>query len=190
MSVMNPESEQYLTPEERVSMKRMLMFPEEFPKEFTDWLVDYMGINAQLQRSQIQGLLQATPQYEQVAGVTDITFTSTFVNGSPSGPTIEGLSRARYLVYYGANALNQEAGVTSHLGISVNGASSTTATNPYATSVFTSSVNLSVPLMRVVLIDLTEPSNTLQMQFARTSGGATGASFSRRWMIAQRVANL
>lgn len=45
MSVMNPESQQYLTPDERVQMKRMLMFPEEFPKEFTDWLVDYQRVN-------------------------------------------------------------------------------------------------------------------------------------------------
>lgn len=46
MSIMNPESQQYLTPEERIQMKRTLMFPEEFPKEFTDWLVDYNRANA------------------------------------------------------------------------------------------------------------------------------------------------
>lgn len=180
----------FLTQDERQQMRRFLMFPEEFPKEFKDWILQYVGVNAELQQSQITGLLQAVPNYEQNANGLDVTFTTTFIDDSPPSPKIEGLARGRYLVYYGANVQNQEAGVTGHITISVNGATSTTATSPYASTVFTSSLNLYVPISRVILIDLTEPSNSLTMQYARTSGGATGVGFTRRWIIAQRVGNL
>jgi hypothetical protein len=186
--VLNPNSDEFLSPEERVRMRRMLMFPEEFPPEFKNWLLDYMGVNGEIQRSQIRGLLQATPNYAQNTGSVNVTFTSTYVDASPVGPELTGLAKGLYLVTFGSNAQNQESGVVSWISLSVNGATSTTATALYWSNVFASANSISVPLTRAVLIELTEPSNSIKMQYARTAGGATGAIFTNRWIVAQRVA--
>ena len=48
----------YLSQEEREMVRRILRFPEEFPREFGGWIEDYVSTNASLRGYQIQGLRQ------------------------------------------------------------------------------------------------------------------------------------
>jgi hypothetical protein len=60
-----PESETFLTQEERSQVKRYLSFPEEFPTELGSWIVDYMATNGQIPQSTVTGLAEAQRTADQ-----------------------------------------------------------------------------------------------------------------------------
>lgn len=50
-------TEDYLTPEERKFLQRMLSFPEDLPPKFKAWLIDHEAVDgAQIPASRIVGL--------------------------------------------------------------------------------------------------------------------------------------
>jgi hypothetical protein len=61
---LNAETEQqkqkgegaFLSQEERQQIRRILKFPEEFPREFGAWIQEYIAVNGSLSRSQVEGL--------------------------------------------------------------------------------------------------------------------------------------
>jgi hypothetical protein len=79
---------------------------------------------------------------------------------------------------------NTEAGVESHMSISINGA---TALDADGVALFTSSVSLNAPISRFIVLPLTLPKNTIKCQYKRIGSGASAATFRSRNIIAIRL---
>jgi hypothetical protein len=177
----------YLTPEERDSLKRILASPEEFPREFGGWIVDYINLNAQLQPFQVQGLGLREPRTNQVVTSETLGWLNAYSDLATVGPSLDGLGRGTYLVTFGCQLLTGEASVDAYMSISINGA---TALDADGFSFQSSSLGIKVPLNRSLILDLTNPSNTIVCKYKRIGNGATVATFYARYLNAIRVGNL
>jgi len=78
-----PESEDdFLSPDERTSVRRLLKFPEEFPRDFGAWMIDYMGTNGFFQKSQVQGLPLLNSQVQDALDTLETTVETLSVIGT------------------------------------------------------------------------------------------------------------
>lgn len=148
-----PDKDKYLTQPEREQLQRLLSQPEEFPRELGSWITDYVGTNAFLQKSQVQGLpllnsqVQATLEQMQTVldtlSVIGTTYTdtpgttiTTTSNGDVdlTGPSVS-VPAGTYFCFASAISSWQAGGTIGKLRIN-NGATA----NPFG------STGLSVPL--------------------------------------------
>ena len=180
-------SDQYLTQEERASLQRILSDPSEFPREFGAWIVDYLGLNAELQPFQVEGLSLTAPRTDTIQTQESRGWDSSYGDLATVGPQLTELGSGTYLVIFSCEVQNQEAGVETHMSISINGA---TATDADGVALFTSSVSLNAPITRFIVLNLTLPKNTVKCQYKRIGNGATVALFKSRTLIAIKVGNL
>lgn len=179
--------DQYLTPEERASLQRILSDPAEFPREFGAWIVDYLGQNATLQPFQVEGLALTAPRTDVVLTQESRGWNASYGDLATVGPQLTELGSGTYLVIFSCEAQNQEAGVETHMSVSINGAA---ATDADGVTLFTSSVSLNAPITRFLVLNLTLPKNSLKCQYKRIGTGATTALFKSRTLIAIKVGNL
>lgn len=77
-----PDKDKYLTQPEREQLQRLLSQPEEFPRELGSWITDYVGTNAFLQKSQVQGLPLLNTQVAQALETLDATVEALSVIGT------------------------------------------------------------------------------------------------------------
>lgn len=176
--------ENYLTPEERETVKRLFASPEDFPREFGAWIVDYINLNAQLQPFQVQGLSLQTPRTATVNTAETRGWDASYGDLATVGPELTDLGSGIYLILFSGEVQNFEAGVESSMSISINGA---TALETDGVTVFTSSISLNAPLVRFIVLTLDKPKNTIRCQYRRVGSGATTATFRKRNLVAIRI---
>lgn len=112
----------YLSQEERQQLQRILKFPEEFPREFGAWIQDYMRTNGQFAQSQILGLSQFRANHASLVTTPSEQTTSTSpVDLTTPGPTIEGLSDGSYLIFVSAWIIASGAGEVAMMLPHING---------------------------------------------------------------------
>jgi hypothetical protein len=180
----NPDSQEYLTPEERLRMKRTLMFPEEFPKEFTDWLIDFLSVNGRFDKRQVSGIsnFEVYPAIEITGEDTVSVGQTTFTDLGTVGPSLTGLQNGLYLVQYGGLARAAQAdGSYAIESISVNGADPPDGI--WAGATF-SSVN------KTVNVVLDQGNNNSIVCKYRRFGGSSAVTWRQRWMYAIRYGTL
>jgi hypothetical protein len=196
----------YLSQEERSQVKRILAFPEEFPRELGSWVEDYMGTNGNFQKSQVQGLpllftqvedaiaalatqsalLTALSQIEYEYAAAEVTTTGGYTALS-GGPDISGLDDGTYLAIAIAYAGNTSAEVgASRFKIRLNGGD-TGVSGVVGTSFRSDSLKDNVAIAAVVTASAGAGANTIEIQYAKTDAAGT-ARFEQRFLIVMRVA--
>lgn len=182
----NPDSQEYLTPEERLRMKRTLMFPEEFPKEYTDWLVDFMGVNGQFDQRQIAGISNFSVYIAPyIATQEAVPVGQTSYGGiGTTGPQLTGLRDGLYIVLYGGTAvIGQEY---LYMGLGQNGGA-----EENEIEIGTSSADVNAGTMTAYPISLSNGgNNSLLCRYKRFGVSANAAYWKKRWMIAIRYGTL
>ena len=103
------------------------------------------------------------------------------------GPKLDGLSKGTYLVLFSCSAIANEFGAEPYMSISANSA---TATDLDSVHYHMSGSTGELPLVRALIVDLTEPSNSLVCKYKRIGNGTTVATFSARALIAIKIGNL
>lgn len=173
-----------LTEFERKQVERLLSDPSAFPREFKNWLPNYLEINPPLLPfSQIIGYNLNNAQYSYVDISTTTTSTG-FGDGSSAGPTITGLADGKYLVVFGTSAKASVSSHTVRMKVYANGSALGTADG--AGTALTEFMSIS----QAVIGDLSNGGdNTLAGKFAVDVGGETG-TFHSRWIAALRYSNL
>jgi hypothetical protein len=89
----------FLSQEERQQVRRILKFPEEFPRELGAWVEDYMGTHGNFQKSQVQGLpllftqMQETLQQQQDI-IEQLAVIGTTYTDEETSVSIDGFSGA------------------------------------------------------------------------------------------------
>lgn len=167
----------FLTPQERKTVQRLLGFPEDFPPEFKEWLIDFLAVNIpQIPISQITGF----SQYQAVVGTRvdgqGSTTSSSYIDLDGGHPQITGLGAGDYLIFHGCAIESSGATVTARQTVKYNdeAALSDNAILSDSTSIVSSS--------RVVTKTFTNNNNTIKCQYSQ-EGGGTGF-FQLRWLIA------
>lgn len=167
----------FLSQEERQNVRRLLGFPEEFPPEFKEWLVDYLAVNIPLiPISQISGF----SQYQAVVGTRvdgqGSTTSASYVDLDSGHPRIEGLGAGDYLIFHGCALKSSGSTITARQTVMYNDepAVSDNAILASSTGIVSSS--------RVVTKTFTNNSNRIKCQYAQEGGGT--AYFELRWLIA------
>jgi hypothetical protein len=184
MSEMTNDQSGFMNTDERASLQRLLSFPEEFPREFGAWVLEYLAVNGTLQPFQVEGLSLSAPRTASVATSETRGWDSSYGDLATVGPTLSDLGPGTYLVMFSCEVQNTEAGVESHMSISINGA---TALDADGVALFTSSVSLNAPISRFIVLPLTLPKNTIKCQYKRIGSGASAATFRSRNIIAIRL---
>lgn len=200
-----PDKDKYLTQPEREQLQRLLSQPEEFPRELGSWITDYVGTNAFLQKSQVQGLPLLNSQVQtaldtletlvtQVAA-SQITATTASVTTSQSttsgsytdlataGPTVSGLDDGIYVVQFGAACWNTAGGSDgAECSMSVNGAAAS-STDMISCYGITNPISLSRSIFKTVSAGA--GSNSFTMKYKIANGGT--AVFEGRWIVALKI---
>lgn len=173
-----------LTPEETAALKKNFSAPLDIPAEWKAWLVSYLEANPpQIPIGQILGFAAFTANYVQQPLSSAITVANAWQALGNPGPTLDQLDKGRYVLLYGAN-YDAFGGATGYMGYCINGAA---IPNGY---LFNSPVQIErFLLMKADVIDLPLDSspNTVTFKYQATQ---TGASFSNRWALALKYANL
>jgi hypothetical protein len=183
MSTQEPE-QSYLTMQEREEMKRLLSFPEEFPRELGSWLVNYMAVNGQLLPHQIQGLARFTAKQDTTAA-SGTRASTAYGNLTPDiGVSLTGLGSGAYLVLYGVSMAGAAANKTTYMSLQVN---DTPAGALYEIAYYDGPGPswASSFVSRAAVLDLDRPSNQILTKF-KTGDGTTG-NFATPWIIALRL---
>jgi hypothetical protein len=190
----NPQSDVFLTPEERAAMRRMLMFPEEFPPEFKNWLLEYVGVNGEIQQSQVRGLVTSLSPAFQVVTTSETTTSQTYVDLATVGPRITGLGDGVYLVLFGCQMVVTSNIFGGCMAVATDDVAASDATGFAIQEGVGEGPNVEffdVPGMRALLLTLTHGGNntlTAKYRFTAPTSG-TNPSFANRWLAAIRVGN-
>jgi hypothetical protein len=167
----------FLSNEERQNVRRLLSFPEEFPPEFKEWLLDYLAVNIpQIPIGNIMGF----SQYQAVVGTRvdgqGSTTSTSYVDLDGGNPIITGLGAGDYLIFHGCAIESSGSTITARQTVKYNEetALSDNAIMSDSTSIVSSS--------RVVTKTFTNNNNQIKCQYA-VEGVGTGY-FQLRWLIA------
>jgi hypothetical protein len=179
-----PNPDAYLNGEERTALQRLLSTPEEFPREFGAWIVDYLALNGSLQPFQVEGLSLTGPRSQSVLTAETRGWDSAYGDLATVGPQFTDLGSGTYLFLFSCEVQNTEAGVQSSMSVSINGS---TAVDGDGVTVFTSSTSLNAPITRFLVLTLPLPKNTVKCQYKREGSGVTVATFRNRNIIAIRL---
>jgi hypothetical protein len=171
----------FLTPQERSTVQRFLGFPEDFPPEFKDWLIDFLAVNIpQIPISQITGFGQFTATVGTRVDGQSSTTSSAYVELDGGNPQIT-LGRGSFLIYHGC-ALKASGGpITARQTLQFPGeaAVSDNAVLGSGTDIFSAS--------RIIQKTFTAPSNLVKCVYAQEGGGT--AYFELRWIIGIKYGN-
>lgn len=167
----------FLSNEERQNVRRLLSFPEEFPPEFKEWLLDYLAVNIpQIPIGNIMGF----SQYQAVVGTRvdgqGSTTSASYVELDGGHPQITGLGAGDYLVFHGCAIESSANNITARQSVKYN---EETALSDNA--ILSDSQQI-VSSSRVVAKTFTNNNNTIKCVYAQ-EGGGTGF-FQLRWLIA------
>lgn len=176
-----------LTEGERALMGKLFGNPLLWPDAAKVWIADYVSQNSLLPISQVQGFSQFIVKQDTVDTGETRAWEDAYDDLATVGPQLTEVGSGKYLVMYGAQVATTEGDVKPQMSIDINAAGATDTDSIYFQA---SSSRLNAPLMRALIIDLTESSNSLVCKYKRTGSGATVATFSSRWLIALRIANL
>lgn len=179
--------EQYLTGDERQQLQRLLSQVTDFPKEFGAWIKEYMAVNGEINQYQISGFSQRVPKTATVTTEESTGWTSSYVDLSTVGPSLTDIGPGSYLVTYGCQAKMDESGSEPWVSVSINGAAPLDIDGMFMVG---ATSRLYVPMTKSLIVPLTNPSNTLKMQYKRIGSGTTVALFSRRYLHAIKIANV
>ena len=167
----------FLSQEERQNVRRLLSFPEEFPPEFKEWLLDYLAVNIpQIPIGNIMGF----SQYQAVVGTRvdgqGSTTSTSYVDLDGGHPRIEGLGAGDYLIFHGCAIESSGATITARQSVKYN------EETPLSDNAILSDSTSIVSSSRVVTKTFTNNNNQIKCQYA-VEGVGTGF-FQLRWLIA------
>lgn len=167
----------FLSQEERQQVRRLLQFPEEFPPEFKEWLLDYLAVNIpQIPIGNIMGF----SQYQAVVGTRvdgqGSTSSTSYVDLDGGHPIITGLGAGDYLVMHGCAIESSANNITARQTVKYN---NETALSDNA--IMSDSQQI-VSSSRIVTKTFTNNNNQIKCQYA-VEGAGTGF-FQLRWLIA------
>jgi hypothetical protein len=171
----------FLSPEERQFVKRILSHPEDLPTELGSWLVDYLAVNgSKIPVSQIEGFSRYVARNQTVL-TEESTPSTTYTDLATVGPSITGLATGQYQLQYGF-MLGLVSNVTSALmAPSLNGS---TPSDDEAARTRVTETGVS----RATLLAIPEGSNNTVTMKYRQEGGTIGY-FSNRWLLLTRIGN-
>lgn len=173
-----------LTPEEVATLKKVFSSPLDIPAEWKAWIVSYLEANPpQIPIAQILGFSAFTATYAEQAISNAITVANAWQTLANTGPDMLSLPKGSYVLLYGCN-YDASGGADGYMGYCINGAAVPTGytyVQPTAAQRFN--------LMRGSLADLPNDStpNTVTFKYQATQ---VGPSFSKRWALALKYANL
>ena len=192
---MNPNSDEFLSPEERVKMRRTLMFPEEFPPEFKNWLLDFMGVNAEIQQSQVRGLVTSLSPAFDIITTNQGTSSTSYTDLATVGPRLTNLGDGVYLVLFGCQ-VNVVANIFGGAMSVASDDAAASDSSAFAVQMGTAEGDnvefFDLPGMRALLMELTHGGNNTLTAKYRFTAPASGSppSYSNRWLAAIRVGNV
>ena len=174
----------FLSAEERQQIQRLLGFPEDFPNEFKEWLLDYFAVNIpQIPIGQIVGFGQFTATVgTRVDGQSStISDSPNYVELDGGHPQITGLGSGSFLIYHGCALRHSLAAGTARQTLKFNTetAVSDNCILAQGDKLFSAS--------RVVQKTFATPNNTIKCVYAEEGGGT--AFFELRWIIAIKYGN-
>ena len=176
--------EEQLSPEERDLLRRLFSFPEEIPKVFPSWMIEYMKINGQFDKRQVTGLanFDVYPATEITDEDTVAVGQTTFTALAHVGPSLTGLSNGLYIVQFGGLArAGQSDGSYAIESIAVNG---TVTSDEIWSGANFSSVN------KMAHVTLDNGDNNSIVAKYRRFGGSFAVTWRQRWMVAIRYGTL
>lgn len=177
-----PNFDQYLTPEERSTLQRLLSAPEEFPREFGSWISAYLAVNGELDKRQINGVSNFSVYPADEVVDEDSVSSTSFGDLSHVGPSLTGLKNGLYIVQFGGLARAGDAdGSYAIETISVNG--TVTSDEIWAGANFSS-------VSKTAHVALTQGNNNSIVAKYRRFGGAAAVTWRQRWMVAIRYGTL
>jgi hypothetical protein len=173
-----------LTPTEIETLKKVFSSPLDIPAEWKAWIVSYLEANPpQIPIAQVLGFSAFTANYGSQPLSSAITVANAWQSLSNTGPSLLNLPKGKYVLLYGCN-YDATGGATGYMGYCVNGASVPTA------YVAIAPVNVErFMLMKADVVDLPLDSvpNTITFMYQASQ---VGPSFSNRWALALKYANL
>lgn len=167
----------FLTSQERATVQRLLRFPEEFPAEFKEWLIDFFAVNIpQIPIGQIVGFSQYTATVGTRVDGQSSTTSSSYIELDGGNPQITGLGKGSYLIYHGCALEASGSTITARQTLKFNDETpvSDNAILGEGQGIFSAS--------RVVQKTFDGPNNTIKCVYAQEGGGT--AYFELRWIIA------
>lgn len=167
----------FLTQQERETVRRLLGFPEEFPPEFKEWLIDFFAVNIpQIPISQITGFGQYTATVGTRVDGQSSTTSSAYVELDGGHPQITGLGKGSYLLYHGCALEASGTTITARQTLKFNDE------NPVSDNCVLGEGQNIFSASRVVQRTFDGPNNTIKCVYAQEGGGT--AFFELRWLIA------
>lgn len=178
----------FLSSEERAQVQRFLNFPEEFPKVFKSWLLDFIAVNGlAIPISQISGFSQFTARSSEVFATESVTGAS-YGNIASVGPTLSGLSDGQWIFWYGLYS-DSDADVQVAASLSFNGVTATDADGIRGGVDGLVGDQTRISIMRGVFKILTNGgSNEVQMKYKKIAG-ASNPTVGTRWLIGLKTGN-
>lgn len=137
----------------------------------------------QLPISQVVGFTQFTAQYENVSNSEAIT-SSTYSDIATVGPEITNLPSGSYLLIYGAYLEGQPSSNTvAYCSPSVNGSTPSDSQAAIQQALYQVSVSAAS------LATLSNDTNSVKLQYRRSTSGPYNPTATYRWLVALRYAN-
>ena len=153
--------------------------------QFLSYLVSYIEQSGLLiPVSQVPGFSSFTAKYSSVSNSESITGSS-YGDLGTVGPQITGLPPGLYLLLYGAYLEGQPSSNTvAFCSPSVNGSTPSDSAAAIQQALYQVSVS------SASLATLSSNTNTVKLQYKRTTSGPYDPSATYRWLIALKYANL
>lgn len=178
-----------LQQDERRLLERLLGEPAALPQTFWAALIDRMVVELphQIPIYQLQGFQQFSATSATIL-TGESTTSGTYTNLATTGPEITGLSKGKYLIFFGAGACNtgNTLGWQAAMSLSINSAAASENDRCMAAHQASSSAG-TVSISRTVEKTLSQESNTVTCKYRLAFGGT--AFFEYRWLIVQRIGN-
>lgn len=173
-----------MSPEERELINKLLAHPEEFPPEFRNWILNYLGQNIPpLPVEHFQGYKVLLVREAAPVVTAQSTTSATYVDLATVGPELTKLPDGRYIVFFGCNVDSDLAGDWGKISLSINGAAPSDAHELFVDPI----PDAEIPGINVVETDPISNNNNNSIKMQYKSAGAPGTQFSLRWMIAVRT---
>jgi hypothetical protein len=138
----------------------------------------------QIPVSQISGFTQFTAKSATVFDASSTT-SFTYVDLSPSGPTLTGVADGSYIFWFGCT-IEEDANVQGLMSLSFNGSTPFDFDGIYAYVEGTAGDAVVMSISRALSRSIANGgNNTIQAKYKSTVGGTV--NFMRRWLIALRV---
>jgi hypothetical protein len=170
-----PETEAYLTDQEREFMQRLLQNPLEFPDAFKRWVGDYFATNVPLiPYGNFLGSKLNIAKSGDYITTTQGPATSAYGNLATVGPSVNGIADGVYLVLWGA--VTTGGAHEGFMGLSVNG------DTPVDAEAAASADDQTIAHGRLITLK-NDNNSTIVCKYKGTQ-----QNWGRRWIVVIRVA--